>query len=283
MYKDLSAQNPPIDVNKNKPQDVLPPILDPNQLIIEQAKQKQAQLLKDLEAAEIEKQKKLVTQPQPVIKLNEQPKQDDAKQNMIKILSKLERIVHIDLKGAPPKPEYFKEFLPMIKKFGATGIILEYEDMFPYTGKLEVVRHGNAYSKEDVKSILKLAKDNNLTVMPLVQTYGHLEWLLKHKNFAHLREDPQFPQVISPCIPESYELILGNLLFSFSFSNLHFIIHIFIDMIDQVIELHPDVPYFHIGCDEVYYKLTNPKCYEKSWLHRDDFVSTFMRYVKIEF
>lgn len=113
---------------------------------------------------------------------------------MIEILNKLDRIVHIDLKGAPPKPEYFKEFIPLIKKYGATGILLEYEDMFPYTGVLKVVRHGNAYSKADIKLILKLAKDNDLTVMPLVQTYGHLEWLLKHKNFAHLREEPEYPQ-----------------------------------------------------------------------------------------
>ena len=129
---------------------------------------------------------------------------------MLEILNKLERIIHIDLKGAPPKPEYFKEFIPLIKKYGATGILIEYEDMFPYTGRLEVVKHGNAYSKDDVKMILQLAKDNNLSVMPLVQTYGHLEWLLKHKNFAHLREHPEFPQVISPCIEESYDVILGN-------------------------------------------------------------------------
>ena len=121
---------------------------------------------------------------------------DDKKQKMLPILSKLERLVHIDLKGAPPKPDYFKEFLPLIKKYGATGVILEYEDMFPYTGRLSVVKHGNAYSKDDIKLILKLAKDNNLTVMPLVQTYGHLEWVLKHKDFAHLRENPEFPQGI---------------------------------------------------------------------------------------
>jgi hypothetical protein len=91
------------------------------------------------------------------------------KQKMLYILNKLERLVHIDLKGAPPKPDYFKEFLPLIKKYGATGVILEYEDMFPYTGRLSVVKHGNAYSKDDIKLILKLAKDNNLTVMPLVE------------------------------------------------------------------------------------------------------------------
>jgi hexosaminidase len=197
------------------------------------------------------------------------------KQKMLYILNKLERLVHIDLKGAPPKPDYFKEFLPLIKKYGATGVILEYEDMFPYTGRLSVVKHGNAYSKDDIKLILKLAKDNNLTVMPLVQTYGHLEWILKHKDFAHLRENPEFPQVISPCIPETYEIILGISFLSLKACLLYFYLNI--DMIDQVIALHPDVPYFHIGCDEVYYKLSNQKCNDPSWPHGTDFTKAFMR------
>jgi len=49
-------------------------------------------------------------------------------------------------------------------------------------------------------------------------------------------------------------------------------------MVNQVMELHPDVPYFHIGCDEVYYKLTNSKCNDPSWPHGTDFTKTFMRY-----
>ena len=31
-------------------------------------------------------------------------------------------------------------------------------------------------------------------------------------------------------------------------------------MLNQVIEQHNDSPYFHIGCDEVYYKLLHPRC-----------------------
>ena len=31
-------------------------------------------------------------------------------------------------------------------------------------------------------------------------------------------------------------------------------------MLDQVIQQHQDSPYIHIGCDEVYYNLTNPSC-----------------------
>ena len=48
-----------------------------------------------------------------------------------------------------------------------------------------------------------------------------------------------------------------------------------IDMIDQVIKLHPDAPYFHIGCDEVYYKLMHPNC--SNLLFKDDFTEAFMK------
>jgi hypothetical protein len=92
--------------------------------------------------------------------------------NINKTLSKLERFVHIDLKGAPPKPDYFKKFIPLLREHGATGILLEYEDMFPYEGVLAEARHGNAYSKADIAMLKEIAKLNNLAIMPLVQTYG---------------------------------------------------------------------------------------------------------------
>ena len=49
-------------------------------------------------------------------------------------LKNLERIVHIDLKGAQPKIGYYEEFFKLIKQFGATGLLLEYEDVFPFQG-----------------------------------------------------------------------------------------------------------------------------------------------------
>jgi hypothetical protein len=49
-------------------------------------------------------------------------------------------------------------------------------------------------------------------------------------------------------------------------------------MLDQVIALHPDVPYFHIGCDEVYYKLTNEKCNFNGTMFFDgEFIDAFMK------
>lgn len=125
-------------------------------------------------------------------------------------LKDLDRIVHIDLKGAPPKIDYFERFIPMLKEYGAHGVLLEYEDTFPFEGQLAEARHGNAYSIQDVNRIKELCKKHGLYIMPLVQTYGHLEWVLKLQKFAHLREAQEFPQVITPCLEESYTLIYGN-------------------------------------------------------------------------
>ena len=122
----------------------------------------------------------------------------------------LERFVHLDLKGAAPKVEYFEKLFPYLKRHGATGLLIEYEDMFPFTERLSVVRHGLAYSKANVEEILQLAEKNDLKVMPLLQVYGHLEYVLKLKEFIHLREDQRYPQVITPCLEESYKLIFGR-------------------------------------------------------------------------
>lgn len=145
----------------------------------------------------------------PFIQINGQPQPAGNNKMNISFLANLERIVHIDLKGAPPKPSYFKSFIPMLKKFGATGILIEYEDTFPFEGQLAEARYGFAYTKEDIEMIKSLAKENGLKLIPLVQTYGHLEWLLKLKKFAHLREDSQYPQVITPCLEESYTVLYG--------------------------------------------------------------------------
>jgi hypothetical protein len=172
-------------------------------------------------------------------------------------LQKLERVVHVDLKGAVPRIDYFGPFFRMLKEFGATGVLLEYEDVFPFTGRLAEAVHGQAYTLADVAFIREQAAAHGLYIIPLVQTYGHLEWVLKLKSFAHLRDHPDYPQVITQCLEESYELIF--------------------DMLDQVIGQHPDAPYFHVGLDEVYYKLVHANCSQTAF--QGDFTKAFLSHV----
>lgn len=143
------------------------------------------------------------------------------------------RIVHFDLKGAPPKLSYLVKILPIIKEAGANGILLEYEDMFPWTGLLEPAKSPVAYSLAEIKQLLQAAASLELEVIPLVQTFGHLEYVLKIKEFRHLREMDQFPAAICPSKNESFDLV--------------------VQIIDQVMTVHANkAKWLHIGADEVF-------------------------------
>ncbi|CAH0555280.1 unnamed protein product [Brassicogethes aeneus] len=152
-----------------------------------------------------------------------------------------EKIVHLDLKGAPPKVSYYKKLFPLLSKMGATGLLMEYEDMFSYNGGLlENISAYNAYSLSDIKLINKYAAESQLKLIPLVQTFGHMEFLLKLFEFKEYREEEPYPSVICP----SHENTLNLLT----------------DMIVQVVEAHPDSKFIHIGSDEVYYLGMCDKC-----------------------
>lgn len=99
----------------------------------------------------------------------------------------------MDLKGAPPSLAYFEKIFPLFQALGATSVLIEYEHMFPYRDTS--IRAINAFSKDDIEALKRLTKKNNLTIIPLVQTFGHLEFLLKLENFSYLREDFNYTDV----------------------------------------------------------------------------------------
>ncbi|PVD29411.1 hypothetical protein C0Q70_08662 [Pomacea canaliculata] len=144
----------------------------------------------------------------------------------------LERLVHLDLKGAPPLVSYLEQLFPLLKSLGATGLLIEYEDMFPYSDSLSLLAAGNAYSQTDLQRIQMAARRNDLEIVPLVQTFGHMEFVLKYEKYMSLRELNFTPQVITPTREESYLLLQ--------------------QMIIQILQAHPEAKHIHLGCDEVF-------------------------------
>ncbi|KAL1512891.1 hypothetical protein ABEB36_002396 [Hypothenemus hampei] len=142
-----------------------------------------------------------------------------------------ERIVHLDLKGAPPKVSYYSELFPLLSTLGATGLLLEYEDMFPFSGELKDISALNAYTVEDIAIINSLAKKHKLKIIPFVQIFDHLEYVLKLVEFIDYREIRNFPSTICPSHDNTKNLIMN--------------------IIEQIIILHPDVNKIHLGCDAV--------------------------------
>lgn len=118
-----------------------------------------------------------------------------------------QRLVHLDLKGAPPKIAYLKKVLTISREMGATGVLLEWEDMFPWSGELSPLAATNAYTRRDVDELLQAAHEVHLEIIPLVQTFGHVEFALKHKEFSALREVPDSPQALCPSLNTSVDLV----------------------------------------------------------------------------
>ncbi|KAL1117110.1 hypothetical protein AAG570_004438, partial [Ranatra chinensis] len=126
---------------------------------------------------------------------------------------------------------------PVLSSWGATGLLIEWEDTFPYVDDLAAIGslgNGLTYTQEEVDRIYSLAEQNNLTAVPLVQTFGHLEFVLRHEKWKCLREVENYPSSLCPNHPDAVKLVTS--------------------MVNQVIARSPkSLQYFHIGADEVWH------------------------------
>ncbi|XP_028412708.1 hexosaminidase D-like [Dendronephthya gigantea] len=174
-----------------------------------------------------------------------------------------QKLVHFDLKGAPPKLEYMLRLIPLLREWGATGILMEYEDFFPYKDQFQVVRKPRAYTLNDIHRLQQAAENENLTFIPLVQTFGHMEFVLKHAKFADVLETANNPISVCPLHKAALNLVKS--------------------LVDQVVEAHEDLKYLHIGGDEVFNLGTCAAC-QASSMSKQQLYSTHMipllQYVK---
>ncbi|XP_010736675.2 hexosaminidase D [Larimichthys crocea] len=144
------------------------------------------------------------------------------------------KLVHLDLKGAPPRVEYLHKLIELFSQLGVNGLLVEYEDMFPYEGELKLVQSTAppAYSREQILSMQECAKSKGMEVIPLVQTFGHMEFVFKHRPMWSLREVPYCVGTLNPHKEEGVKLVM--------------------EMLRQVVKMHPGLDTLHIGADEVY-------------------------------
>ena len=141
------------------------------------------------------------------------------------------RGVHLDLKGVPPTFKRLIGLLDVIKAAGYNALLVEWEDMFPWTVH-RAFRCETAYSARQVTRFHEEAAARGLEVIPLVQCLGHMETALSVHEFAHLREVPYRSDGLNPLAAGARELVE--------------------DMVDDVLELTPGVKRFHLGGDEAW-------------------------------
>lgn len=121
--------------------------------------------------------------------------------------------------------------------------------MFPFSGKIRNASNTNHYTASELQEFLKIAIEKyDFEIIPLIQTFGHLEFLLKLSQFRKYREVDLYPQEICPSNQKGKEVVSL--------------------MMEEMIEFHQQVlgngrnklKYIHIGCDEVFHLGVCDRC-----------------------
>jgi hypothetical protein len=115
--------------------------------------------------------------------------------------------------------------------FGFNTLIMEWEATFPYSGH-PLIPNRYAYTKEEISGFIAYCKGLGIDVIPLQQSFGHVEYILRHYRYADLREDQKDVSQVCPL-----ETALNRQLFT--------------ELFTEMASMHPS-GYFHIGGDETY-------------------------------
>ena len=160
------------------------------------------------------------------------------------------RGIHLDLKGYQPRFERLLEFCHLLSRFRVNAILLEVEDKLAYSGAPEVGVPG-AYTPAQLCELGQLCRALGIEVIPKLQCLGHVDYLLKHERYAHLRENGH-PFQYCPRNEEGMDLWRA--------------------MAGELMDCFGGHGYFHIGADETGNLGECPVCREhskaSSYIHR---------------
>jgi len=146
---------------------------------------------------------------------------------------------HIDMNIAQFRGEYLKKELRALADLGYDTIIWEVENNIRWETCPECVSP-DAFAKADFREILAYSRSLGLEPIPLLQTIGHCEYVLKNDRYKPLAEVPDRIDQYCPQNPDVVTFLRK--------------------WIDEYLELFGRVRYFHLGADEAYTLGECPRC-----------------------
>ncbi|HEY4387411.1 MAG TPA: glycoside hydrolase family 20 zincin-like fold domain-containing protein, partial [Ktedonobacteraceae bacterium] len=155
------------------------------------------------------------------------------------------RSVHLDLRSncLMPTFEYLIETIKELARYKINAVVLEWEDKFPYQQHPEIVSP-LALTPEQVQTLLAVAAQHHVRVVPLMQTLGHVEYILKLPQYAELRERAGDISQFCPCDANTLPLVY--------------------ELLDELMAAHPDLTFVHLGGDEPWLLGSCPRCAAKA-------------------
>ncbi|NLW88042.1 MAG: family 20 glycosylhydrolase [Planctomycetes bacterium] len=148
-------------------------------------------------------------------------------------------IFHVDMNFVCYRQDYLRSLLARIAKMGYNAVLWELEDKVQLDTCPDAC-WSEAMSKKQFASILNYSQELGLEPIPLLQTVGHGEYIMKHPSYAHLREQPDRIDCYCTSSQQAKDFLRT--------------------LTAEYMDLFGKVRYFHFGGDEAYVFATCPKC-----------------------
>jgi len=146
---------------------------------------------------------------------------------------------HLDLRIQVMTMDTLKSFALKLSKDGINTLIMEWEGTYPFE-KHPLIPNRYAYTKSEIISFIKYCNDLGIDVIPLQQSFGHVEYILRNDRYKDLREDQKDFSQVCPLQTEQDEAL-------------------FTDLYTELASTHSS-KYIHIGGDETYLLGHDERC-----------------------
>ena len=139
------------------------------------------------------------------------------------------RAIQIDVRHHLDNMGYYYQSIDRLARYKINAVIFEIEDKLRFRNQ-PILGADHGISIEEMAALTRYARDRHVEISPLVQSLGHVSYVLKHPQYAHLREDPNSAWVFCPTHEGTYQVIF--------------------DMCRDAIAATPGSRYLHFGGDE---------------------------------
>ena len=167
------------------------------------------------------------------------------------------RAVHFDLKHHLDHMNYYYESINRLARYKINAVIIEFEDKLRYR-RQPLVGAPQSISIDEMAALTRYARERHIEIEPLVQGCGHATFILKHEEYAALRELSWNRWAFCPMDEGTYRVLF--------------------DMYKDAIDATPGSKYLHIGGDEIGNIGLCPRC--KPAADKDGILSLSLYWLK---
>jgi hypothetical protein len=140
------------------------------------------------------------------------------------------RAVHFDVKHHLDHMNYYYESIDRLARYKINAVVFEFEDKLRYQ-RQPLVGAPQSISIDEMAALTRYAHDRHIEITPLVQGLGHATFILKHQEYAGLRELSWNTWAFCPLHEGTYQVLF--------------------DLYRDAMEATPGSRYLHIGGDEI--------------------------------